>query len=305
MTRSFLTTGYVEAVLEVDEPQAALAALASSITRQLPGGWRLRPESEAASVPTISIAATEQEPAITVLPEEPASVHARLPSPLASPTLPYVTYTALERQRQREGMVTLHATSARLPEGGAVLLLGDKGSGKTNTLLSLMRRGCVPAGDDLVVVHLHASGLDVLPGKRVAAVRYEPGEESALYYESKKQEALDRHNFAEQPLPISCIVRVNVNLAASRNTIQQSDGVSFSEALRLHENMGRYISGLPTPLRVEATGPEGPIWPVDSTACTRLRAKMVERFARVPFYYLQARTADEATKLILEETRNE
>lgn len=223
------------------------------------------------------------------------------PAAFTSSTLAYVAYTALERQRQLQDMVTMHAASVVLPGGGAVLLLGDKGSGKTNTLLALTARGCVPAGDDLVLVRHAGSFLEVLPGKPIASARH-TSQRASPFYEIKHETALDEAGFLSEVAPIVRVVRLNVHAAATGSARRQIYQLPVNERLRLHENLTRHISGIPTPLDLHETGSSGPVWPIDTDDCARLRADMTNLFARAPFYYLQARDADEASELILETT---
>ncbi|MFF4647753.1 hypothetical protein [Streptomyces sp. NPDC001389] len=210
----------------------------------------------------------------------------------ASASLAFTTYTAMERARQEQGMVTVHATAVTR-DHAAVVLLGDKAMGKTSTSLALGRRGWTHAGDDLVVIREDAGRLDVMPGKPTAAVRLHDG---AAFYEPKP--ALDlRDGFASGPTAAALFVRLAVHPDARPHA---TAAVPFSgnEMLRLHENLSRYISGLPTPLSGLGGAPCGRVWQIDSTACARWRAHLISVMEKHPFFYVYAPTAEAAADLI-------
>lgn len=75
----------------------------------------------------------------------------------------YISYWLTEGERQREASFTMHAAALSLEDRG-VLLIGDKGAGKTSTLLNLATRykGEVIANDLCIVRHRAAEERVVL-----------------------------------------------------------------------------------------------------------------------------------------------
>lgn len=71
-------------------------------------------------------------------------------------------FGALCHQR---GLVTLHASAVRLPDGGAALFAGPSGIGKSTVAAALMQRGYDVICDDLSVLHKQPDGVfHVSPG---------------------------------------------------------------------------------------------------------------------------------------------
>ena len=287
MTRRQVTTGYVSAILDLPENTDATAGHA--VSPALPGGWRLAPPGPDGRQPTVEI--TIGPAGITA---DADTVRLRLPRAAAvSGTLAYVSYTALERARQQQGMVTLHGSALHAPGGQAVLLLGAKGAGKTSAALALARRGWVHAGDDLVVLAETAGGtLAVWPGKRTAAIR-DP--RSPL----TPKPGLSLQPFAAGPARLGWIVRIAVHPGIPAAALTPAVPLSANEGLRLHENAARYISGLPTPLTGVSPVPYGPVWPLDTPALARWRSHLITVLASCRFDYLHAPSADAAADLLI------
>ncbi|KUN17645.1 hypothetical protein AQJ11_37950 [Streptomyces corchorusii] len=283
-----LVTGHVCARLAL--PEQLDTRTARGAERALPGGWTLTagPATEAADIEVTTGAA-----AVTVAAE---TVRLRLPADVAaSDTLAYVTYTALERARQQQRKVTVHATALMAPDGRAVLLLGAKGAGKTSTALALATRGWTHAGDDLVVLGEMDDGtVAVWPGKPAAAVR-----DPARPLAPKPQQALKP--FAAGPAPLARVVRMAVHPALETASLTPAVPLSVNERLRLHEMLGRYISGLPTPITGVTGVPYGPVWPLDTPALARWRSHVIARLADCRFDYLHASGPATAADLLTKE----
>ncbi|MFE3629378.1 hypothetical protein [Streptomyces goshikiensis] len=282
-----LLTGHVCARLTLPEQLDTTAAGAAD--RALPGGWTL---TEAPATEAADIEVTTGAAAVTVAGD---TVRLRLhPSVAASDTLAYVTYTALERARQQQRMVTVHATALHAPGGQVVLLLGAKGAGKTSTALALAERGWVHAGDDLVVLAETGNGLVVWPGKPTAAIR-DPHRPLA----AKPQH--DLHPFAAGPAPLGWIVRMAVHPNLTTASLAPAVPLSVNERLRLHEMLARYISGLPTPLTGTVGAPYGPVWPLDTPALARWRSHLITVLEGCRFHYLYAPDPESAADLLTKE----
>ncbi|MET9418860.1 hypothetical protein ABZY03_32665 [Streptomyces klenkii] len=289
MTVHRITTGHVSALLALPEDLDTTAAQAAD--RTLPGGWTLQLCHAAPSAAAVEI--TIGPPAVAA---DPCTVHLHLPrATAASDTLAYATYTALERARQQQHKVTVHATAITAPHGRAVLLLGAKGAGKTSTALALARRGWTHAGDDLVVLGQSSDGtVQVWPGKPTAAVR-----DPARPLDPKPQQALKP--FAADPAPLARIIRMTVHPTLLTASLTPAVPLTANERLRLHENLGRYISGLPTPVSGVAPMPYGPVWPLDTPALARWRSHLIATLASYQFDYLYAAGPEKAADLLTKE----
>jgi hypothetical protein len=280
-----LTAGHVRATIRLPgrlDTQPARAA-----GRMLPGGWHLDPPGPGAGPAAIEVACGPA--AVTA---DDSTVRVRLPEATAcTASLAYVTYTALERARQQEGKVTIHATALHAPGGQAVLLLGDKGAGKTSTALALARRGWVHAGDDLVVLGEDGGRqVSVWPGKPTAAIR-DPHAPLA------PKPVQDLVPFAADAAPLGRVVRLAVHPGLPV-ALTPAVPLSVNETLRLHEMLARHISGLPTPLAGVGTAPYGPVWPLDTPELARWRSHLLTRLAACRFSYLHAPDAGSAAGLI-------
>ncbi|MFD4577919.1 hypothetical protein ACFWNK_37150 [Streptomyces sp. NPDC058417] len=283
-----LVTGHVLARLALPERLDTTAARAAD--RALPGGWTLTAGSATGAA---DVEVTTGAAAVTVAGD---TVRLRLPADVAaSDTLAYVAYTALERARQHQLKITVHATALISPDGRAVVLLGAKGAGKTSTALALAERGWTHAGDDLVVLGESDDGtVAVWPGKPTAAVR-----DPARPLAPKPQRALEP--FAAGPAPLARVVRVAVHPALEAASLTPAVPLSVNERLRLHEMLGRYISGLPTPLTGVRGVPYGPVWPLDTPALARWRSHLIARLADCRFDYLYAPGPATAADLLAKE----
>ncbi|MGW0997313.1 hypothetical protein ACWD5V_29385 [Streptomyces sp. NPDC002523] len=282
--RVTLTTGYVCADLRLPGPLPPPDA-----AHLLPGGWTVGPPTDTEHA-RIRVKFTDGPGHVTVT-DDRITLHLTAKT-AASAALAFTTYTALERARQQADMVTLHGTAAT-HSGRAVLILGHKSAGKTTTALALTRRGWTHAGDDLVILHQTCERLTVMPGKPTAPMR--PPQTEGFY---QPKPLLDlREAFQPVPVPLALIVRLTVHPHAQALTIP---AVPFSsgELLRLTENLGRYISGLPTPVNGLTSTPHGPVWPIDTPACARWRSNLIRVMEEQRFFYLHAPTAADAADLI-------
>ncbi|UCM88464.1 hypothetical protein [Streptomyces marincola] len=281
-----LVTGHVSAHLTL--PDGLDTSPARAAGSSLPGGWHLEP----APAGTAAVEVTVGTPTLAA---DVDTVRVTLPRPaVEAETLAYVTYTATERARQQQHRVTVHATALIAPGGRAVLLLGDKGAGKTSTALALAMRGWVHAGDDLVVLGEMGDGLAVWPGKPTAAVR-DPAQPLA----PKPQYALEP--FATAPAPLAHVVRLAVHPALTTAALTPAVPLPVNERLRLHELLARYISGLPTPLNGVTCIPYGPVWPLDTPELACWRHHLIGRLAEGRFDYLYAPGPETAADLLIKE----
>ncbi|MEV5879379.1 hypothetical protein AB0L75_35180 [Streptomyces sp. NPDC052101] len=282
--RATLTTGYVTADLHL--PYCLPAPDASHL---LPGGWTTSPPRQNTGI-HLSVEITDGPGHIHVTDEQVAL--ALTAEAARSTALAFTTYTALERARQLRRMVTVHAT-AITRHRQAVLILGHKAAGKTTTALALARRGWMHAGDDLVVLGEAGHELLVMPGKPTAAVR--PAATDAFYQPKPVVDLRDA--FETEPSAVALVVRVAVH-PNSQTLVAPATPFSTAELLRLHENLARYITGLPTPINGLTGTPVATTWPLDTPQCATWRAELIRALERSRYVYLHAPTAEAAADLI-------
>ena len=292
-----LDTGLIIVALTVPDTltRANLASISAEVTRLLPGGWRIHPVSSAIAHVRIIVSVTTGHSDVEL---EGETVRVTLTeTALASPTLAYVTYTVTERARQQLGMVTAHAAAVITPDGKAVVLLGDKGAGKTTTAFSLVDKRYRLLGDDLIILAHRDDGLEVMAGRKLAAVRRV---NAVLGYEAKRLVDIAELT-VPGPVRIATVVRVSVHPAVTVPTAVLGTPLSVVERLRLHENLARYIAGTPTPLTLE---PDvyGPVYALDTPACAATRAMVIDQLGGLAFHYVHAPTAEHAAGMIEELT---
>ncbi|WP_206305515.1 hypothetical protein [Actinacidiphila soli] len=77
--------------------------------------------------------------------------------------------------------------------------------------------------------------------------------------------------------------------------------LSVNERLHLHEMLGRYFSGLPTPVGGVAGVPYGPVWPLDTHTLAHWRSHLIAALAGRRFDYLHAPSPETAADLLAKE----
>lgn len=107
--------------------------------------------------------------------------------------------------------------------------------------------------------------------------------------------------FTPAPAPLHIAVRLTVHPAIPTPHTTPGTPFNANEQLRLHEALGRYISGLPTPLTGPNGAPYGPVWPLDSPDLAHWRTHLITRLSKQPYRYLHAPDAHRAADLITQE----
>jgi len=122
--------------------------------------------------------------------------------------------TILATLLHQRGYLVLHASSVAI-DGGAVIFLGNKGSGKSTMAATLYGRGHQLISDDVVAIDLHELGTPMViqgfpqfklyPEAVVSSLGddYETLPELAEGYEKRGRPVTER--FAQQPLPLKSV----------------------------------------------------------------------------------------------------
>lgn len=214
--------------------------------------------------------------------------------------LPYLFYNLTERIRQENlGLVTAHA-AAVAKNGRGVLILGDKGSGKTSLMLALcLTQGYEMIGNDSIVLG-GKEELVIATGSHQINVRLPVARKLGLPMRDKITSD-NKINYeikfpllpqdlgiktANGILPLSVAVRINLHSDNPDFVISNIPSHEV-EALRLSENFSRYIRGIPTPLELSNSGINGHFPDLDTIQLTEFRNKMVNAFlAKESFLYV-------------------
>lgn len=88
--------------------------------------------------------------------------------------LAYLGFWMMEAQRQRDSMVTCHAAALSTVDNNGVLLLGERGDGKTSVALALGRNyGCKLLANDLAIVgyNKEAQSATIYDGTKIFGLR--------------------------------------------------------------------------------------------------------------------------------------
>lgn len=209
--------------------------------------------------------------------------------------LPYLFYNLAERARQEKfGLLTAHAAAVS-KDGKGILILGDKGSGKTSLMLALcLTQGYKMIGNDSVI--LGTGELSIVSGNRQIIVRRPVAERLSLPlkgeprtdqigYEAKLSFLPEELGIETcDSVPVYRIVRVNIHPG---NLLPFAVARPFSfetEALRMWENLSRRIRGVTTPLQLSSAGVGGFFPSLDTPELGEIRNKVVNTLLRQILY---------------------
>lgn len=209
-------------------------------------------------------------PEFVVLTDNSYGLRGNVNTPGYINNLPNIVYFISEKYRaEKFGAFTIHAASARNPDNGkSVLILGDKGSGKTSTLMYLAQKfGFEITGNDSVILSSENEKISVLSGTPYLTVRTRVLRD---IFGIDTLSDLGVHNHEHkvtlsptdlnlkvnyQPSEVELIVRVNLNSKNdfAKSTVQNKK----TEVLRLYQNTSRYITGGIGPLSIDENGIQG------------------------------------------------
>lgn len=268
-----------------------------------------------------------REPSLTQIEPQTFLLKGNLGQKTFVKNLHHIMYTISEGSRQIfKSECTIHAAAVSLPSSDrAILILGDKGSGKTITTYALCSYyDAELIGNDLVIIGSDKQGKQYLHGgttnftfrkyvmgKFFPDLLLEKNNASAsistgIDYESKIMLNPNQLNIpvCVDKKYIALVIRVNVHALAAANSVSKIFDKP-TEALRLHENFARYIRGQTTPLVLEKDGTISGHFPsFDSIEMQAMRNKMVNSLLRSNFFYITAQSPQKATDLIMK-TYNE
>jgi len=216
--------------------------------------------------------------------------------------IPHICYCLSERYRQESlKQISIHACAVEKNEKG-VLILGDKGAGKTNLLIALcMNHGYSFIGNDVVVIGGREKPSLVF-GNQQMNVRTDTIRNLNPFfatrinlddlnngYETKKSYSTEELgiNNCNHEVVLSQIVRINTHVL--NGDYKETPVLSLpTEALRLNENMSRYIRGMTTPLMLSKSGSIKGCFPSqDNPELCNFRNNLIEYLLNeVPFSYI-------------------
>lgn len=211
--------------------------------------------------------------------------------------LPYVTFQVGELPRQEElRMVTAHAAAVVSPEKTGVLILGDKGTGKTSVCIELgIGRGYGLVGNNMVIVKDSEKFPRLVSGTRALVVRQAtlesiPSLVKEMGHGRETKITLTPEELgiklAESPSEIGTVVRVNIHPGQPEAVHVTGITDGLTERLRLFENFARYIRGVTTPLSLTENHVSGFIPSFDTQTLSSMRNQLIERLLKLPFYYI-------------------
>ena len=212
--------------------------------------------------------------------------------------LPFIFYNLAERKRQEMGMITVHAAAVAKDDKG-ILIVGDKGAGKTSLMLAFcLNQGFKIIGNDMIVISGKENPL-LVSGSRQINVRLPVAKTFGL--DTSNVNAIKNDGIAYEikypflpadlgietmykPVNISAIVRINIH-SENPDFVCNQDFQKDTEALRLNENLSRYIRGLPTPLELSSDGVDGYFPDMDTENLSEFRNLTLKRLLSKQYFY--------------------
>lgn len=264
---------------------------------RLPGGLELK-NSLGNSDSNIRLSLTESsEPSIELVDDGSYVISGPLKKPEFVNQLPYLAYNLAEKSRQEElDMYSLHSASVATKDGRSILILGDKGSGKTILSIAFalnLEMGLI--GNDLVSVKNRQGQLFAVSGSKVldirkAVLKYAFPEiiinEFGAPYEDKEAFIPEELGITlgDNSSGIVSVVRINLH-PFNNKTILERHARRIQEVLRLRENFGRYIKGNVTPVTLNDQAFGGFFPSLDNSGLSGKRDEVIEQLMDLNFVY--------------------
>ena len=296
-----------------------ISTFEKNIERRLPGGLSVVDHiPHAVNNPSIDLI-LENKPDASL--EMYDSKHFKLSGPFQRrefySRLHYIASNVAEKSRQEAlNMSSLHAAAVATKDGRSLLILGDKGSGKT--LLSLVcglycNLGLI--GNDLILTEGQRGQVFIKAGTQIfdvrqAIIKYYFPQFDAQHllkwspYEEKITLLPEEIGIAigQDTKGLSAVVRINIHPLNDRTTIEKV-ARKIQEVLRLRENFARYIRGIVTPLILDKETVGGNFPSMDSEELVKQRDDMIETIMNSNFIYAYGNNpkdiANEITNLML------
>lgn len=318
-------TGYTRILLFSDQNlDKKLEKVQSDIVRRLPGGFDIEMDlsERDGQTPELNILLLNaNDPQITFIDRNHYIIRGPCNEGDFIKSLPYVVYNLGEQIRQQELRIyTMHGASVSNSKSESVLILGDKGSGKTSLCMALgMYHDYRMVGNDLILIQDSSDDnktfLNIIDGNKIFDVRtgvlttffselvpkvgFQSGQTS---YESKISFYPEDLNvpLEEKHTKMKGVVRINIHPANLQNTVTPYDisTTSPNEVLRLRENLGRYIRGQTTPLLIKDSEPKGVFPSIDTERLEQDRNVLIRRLLYSPFIYLSANNPADAATIV-------
>lgn len=240
-------------------------------------------------------------------------IEAPLDDPDFQQRIPYLVYAMTERVRQQElSIVTVHAAAVS-KENHGLLILGDKGAGKTSLLLSLgIDCGYKIIGNDLVLLQ-DGSPLTLFAGLPSIDIRDSIVDKFQKLQDLKKPKNPElgpyerkTHVYPQDveimvetnPVPVCAVVRVNLH-DSNPQTVCSAKIPTTTELLRLNENFSRYIRGLTTPVEIKDGKIQGYYPSFDTKELCEMRNRMINQLLNgIPYYYVLGNNPSEIAEKI-------
>lgn len=215
---------------------------------------------------------------------------------LISDELEFILYTYSEIPRNEKGRFTFHAAAVAKNNEG-ILILGDKGVGKTSLALSLCRDyGYQLVGNDVLILGKDVDGIKIYKGDGIFRLRKLSVEkyfgELTKYLENSKASSYDHKismkpeqltiDMQKKPVGVKSVVQVFLN-ADESIPLEIGSPPQLQLKLNLIENASRYIRAMTTPvLEGEDFEYKGGLPSFDRPELFQNRATVLERLTQEP-----------------------
>lgn len=235
-------------------------------------------------------------------------------------TLAYIAqYMAECLRATKSGLLLIHAAAVRSPgSNSAILILGEKGAGKTTLALRLCHQyGYWLIGNDQVFLGPKGEALVTAGGNAwfnlretaISADQYlaqlfpspAAGDKAAWNSKTKLDPQRVGVGIEAGECPVEAIFHIRIDRTQPRLYVGQWVGTQRN--LILHERFGRHVSGQATPLQDDHGNYLGSLPPIDSAAAMSARDELVHRVIRAGIVEVFAPTSGAAADYITRRRR--
>jgi hypothetical protein len=122
----------------------------------------------------------------------------------------------------QRGFILLHASAVTLPNGQAVIFMGEPGKGKSSTSAAMVQQGRPLLSDDLVAIQVHNDQPFVVPSfpqlkiwkRTVDGLQFDYSQLSKIVEGTNKYAYMDHSNFDPKPIPLRYIYELGASTEA-------------------------------------------------------------------------------------------